>query len=150
MTKYGIKGPIFISIGTPSKLETFLELNPCVSRDSILVDGYNQSLYKQLGFSRFDEVGFDQAGDIDAKKLFTFFNLGIGNLWKYATRFVDMVPTEGNVDWTNLPEGGLRNGGTLVVKGDNIIYQWADTIPSDVPNIVDVVEIAKNAAQEDA
>jgi len=75
--------------------------------------------------------------------------LGIPSLFNYVTRFGDMVPIEGSVDWNNLPEGGLRNGGTLVVKGDNVIYQHSDLIPSDVPNVDAVVEIAKTATGKD-
>ncbi len=142
----GVNGPIFISIGTPAKLETFLELNSCVPRNSILVDDYEHRLYKQLEFSRFDEVNSDQVKDISGKKLLRFFDLGVGNLWNYATRALEMAPVEGNVNWGDLPEGGLRNGGTLVVKGEDVIYQWSDTIPSDVPDIGEVVDVAKNAA----
>ena len=50
-----ISGPIFISIGTPAKLQTFLQINSHVSSNDILVDDYNHKRYKQLGFSRFDE-----------------------------------------------------------------------------------------------
>ena len=143
-----IKGPLFISIGTPAKLNTFLELNPHVPRDSIFVDDYNHELYKQLGFSRFDELNKDDTNKINRTKLTSFFDLGIPSLFNYATRFWDMVPTEGSVDWNNLPEGGLRNGGTLIVKGGEVIYQHQDLIPSDVPNVADVVDIAKKAANK--
>ena len=37
----GIVGPIFVSIGSPEKLATFLSLNPTVPRDEILVDDYD-------------------------------------------------------------------------------------------------------------
>ena len=140
-------GPIFVSIGTPEKLETFLELTPTVPREDVLVDDYEHRLYKNLGFTRFDEIGANQAGGISPRKLTRFFvDLGAGGLFSYATRFLEMAPTEGDVDWRNLPEGGLRNGGTLVVKGDDIIYQWSDKIPSDVPDIEEVVNIARDAA----
>jgi len=116
------------------------------------VDDYDHKLYKALGFSRFDEtIQMDRAGELlgAAPKTLSLVNLGVNNLWKYVTRFVDMVPTEGNVDWSNLPEGGLRNGGTLVVKGENVVYQWSDTVPSDVPNVADVVQIAQKATMKD-
>ena len=74
-----VVGPIFISIGSPEKLETFLQLNPTVPRNNILVDDYDHKLYKQLGFSRFDELKKDQAGDINFKKLIP--NLGIASLF---------------------------------------------------------------------
>ena len=92
-------------------------------------------------------INKDEASEINFKKLIP--NLGIVSLFSYATRFIDMVPTEGELNWKELPEGGLRNGGTLVVKGDNVIYQWSDKVPSDVPNIADVVDVAKNAANVD-
>mmetsp|Transcript_35163 Transcript_35163/g.84861 ORF Transcript_35163/g.84861 Transcript_35163/m.84861 type:complete len:152 (-) Transcript_35163:167-622(-) len=142
-----VTGPIFVSIGTPDKLETFLELNPSVPRESILVDDYDHRLYKQLGFGRFDEANLKMAGT-DARKLFRIFDLGPGGMWSYATRFLEMAPLEGtSVDWSDLPEGGMRNGGTLVVSGEEVIYQWSDTIPSDVPNVADVVEIAMKATE---
>ena len=113
------------------------------------MDDYNHELYKQLGFSRFDELSKNEATKINATKLISFSGLGIPSLFNYATRFGDMVPIEGSVDWNNLPESGLRNGGTVVVKGDDVIYQYSDLIPSDVPNVADVVEIAKTAASKD-
>ena len=135
---------MFVSIGTPEKLQTFLELNPHVPQNSILVDDYEHKLYKRLGYTRFDEV--DDVSKIKPIKLFGLFDLGVGGLWNYATRFLEMAPVEGGVDWTELPEGGMRNGGTLVVTGDEVVYQWADTIPSDVPDVEEVLQIAKTAA----
>jgi len=143
----GVEGPIFVSIGTAEKLRTFLDLNPRVSKDQILVDDYNHKLYKELGFSRFDQVDLKDIRKLDAKKLFRFFQLGFGNMWNYATKALEMAPVEGGVNWLDLPEGGLRNGGTLVVKGNDVIFQWSDTIPSDVPNVLDVLEIAKNSVR---
>ena len=144
-------GPFFVSIGTPDKLRKFLKLNPAVPRDSILVDDYDHGLYRRLGFTRFDEAGpgGEGGGDgsgIDVGKLLRFVDLGSGGLWNYATRFLEMVPTSGRVDWMDLPEGGLRNGGTLVVRGDNIVCQWSDRIPGDVPDVANVMRIAREAA----
>lgn len=111
------------------------------------MDDYDHVLYKKLGFSRFDEVNSEQRKQIDAMKLLRFLDLGLSNLWNYVTKALEMAPVEGNVDWLDLPEGGLRNGGTVVVKGDDVIYYWSDTIPSDVPNVKDVLEIARDAAR---
>jgi len=141
-----ISGPIFISIGTAEKLQTFLELNPSVPKEAILVDDYSHKLYKDLGFSRFDQISSDKINDLEIGKLFQLFQLGVGNLFNYATQALTMAPTEGNVNWLDLPEGGLRNGGTLVVNGEDVIYQWCDAIPSDVPKVEDVVKIALDAA----
>lgn len=124
-----------------------MELNPYVPRDMILVDDFDHALYKALGFSRFDEATLEQLKEIDTTKLLSLQTLGIGSLWNYATKALQMAPVEeGGVNWLDLPEGGLRNGGTLVVKGNDVIYQWSDTIPSDVPKVEDVVRIARDAA----
>jgi hypothetical protein len=44
-----------------------------------------------------------------------------------------------------VPEGVLRLGGTFVVKGDKVLYQWNDRLPGDHPDIQEVLEIAKSA-----
>ena len=57
-----------------------------------------------------------------------------------------LAPLEGDLDWKDLPEGGLRNGGTLVVGGgmeQRILYRWNDKIPGDVPSPSDVYQIAE-------
>lgn len=144
-----IQWPIFVSIGTPEKLDDFLGMNPCVPRGGILVDDYNHMLYKELGFGRFDEIAdFGWLDVAKAGKLLRFTDLGAGNLLKYTTKGLSLAPVKGRVDWRNLPEGGLRNGGTLIVKGDDVVYQWIDKIPSDVPNVNDVLDRARKAAME--
>jgi len=121
-------------------------MNPCVPRGEILVDDYDHVLYKKLGFSRFDEADLGWSDALKTTKLLRFLDLGAGSLWNYATKGLEMAPVEGRVDWLNLPEGGLRNGGTLIVSTDDIVYHWSDKIPSDVPNVNDVLNRARDAA----
>ena len=45
----GVKGPIFISIGYPDKLEAFLEANPKIPRDQIFVDQPTYDAYNTMG-----------------------------------------------------------------------------------------------------
>lgn len=47
-----------------------------------------------------------------------------------------------------VPEGVLRTGGTFVIQGQNVLYQWTDTVPGNHPVIEEVVQIAKDAAQK--
>ena len=47
----------------------------------------------------------------------------------------------------DVPEGVLYTGGTFVVQGDNVVYQWTDTIPGNHPVIEDVVKSATEAAK---
>jgi hypothetical protein len=46
-----------------------------------------------------------------------------------------------------VPEGVLWTGGTFVIRDNSVLYQWTDTVPGNHPIIEDIVEIAKNAAQ---
>jgi len=143
-----------VSIGTPEKLSRFLEMNPHVPRDSILVDDYDHSVYRDtLGFTRFDDFGREKWADLTpssavrlVRNLLRFTTtLGPEGVWSYATEGLSLAPTEGRIDWRSLPEGGLRNGGTLVVTGDDVVYRWDDRIPGDVPDVADVLEKAKAA-----
>jgi len=121
-------------------------MNPCVPREGILVDDYDHVLYKKLGFSRFDEADLGWSDTLKTSKLLRFLDLGAGNLWNYANMGLELAPLDGRVDWLNLPEGGIRNGGTLVVSNTDIVYQWSDKIPSDVPNVNHVLNRARKAA----
>lgn len=124
-----------------------MEKNPNIPKESILVDDYEHLLYKNLGFDRFDENLGQKISKVDKVKLLGFFqHLKLGRLWQYAFNFLDLAPVEDAVNWLDLPEGGLRNGGTLIVKGEGIIYQWSDSIPSDVPDVDDVIRIARGKA----
>ena len=113
------------------------------------MDDYDHELYKKNGFGRFDQVENDKLKEIDPTNLLKFFSLGPRSLWNYATQALSMAPLEGSVDWTNLPEGGLRNGGTLVVKGEEVIFHWKDTIPSDFPSVQTVLDTAVEASEVD-
>mmetsp|Transcript_5644 Transcript_5644/g.12303 ORF Transcript_5644/g.12303 Transcript_5644/m.12303 type:complete len:147 (+) Transcript_5644:559-999(+) len=65
-------------------------------------------------------------------------------LVSYLKNIPNLAPIEKGttLDWTNLPEGGMRNGGTIVIGSSNnngdgnpnsILYRWNDKIPGDVP-----------------
>lgn len=45
----GVKGPFFISIGYPDKLETFLQSNPKIPRDQMFVDQPTYDAYNTMG-----------------------------------------------------------------------------------------------------
>ena len=45
------------------------------------------------------------------------------------------------------PEGVAWTGGTFVIQGDEVLYQWTDTVPGNHPIVEDVVKIAKDAAK---
>lgn len=60
---------------------------------------------------------------------------------------MEMAPVKINVNSLELPKGDLCNGGTLIVKEDNVIYHGSNKIHSDVPKVKDVRDIARDAAR---
>lgn len=64
---------------------------------------------------------------------------GLRAWWKYITNVMELVPVEeGSKDF---PEGVKRLGGTFVIEGDEIIYQWYDRVPSDTPDLEEVMGV---------
>lgn len=45
-----------------------------------------------------------------------------------------------------VPEGVLWTGGTFVVQGNEVIYQWTDTVPGNHPVVEDVLTAARDAS----
>jgi hypothetical protein len=138
-----IVGPIFISIGDTEKLNVFLDKNPYVPRDMAFVDDDMKgfSAYKKAGFGRFDEIDPAVARQVKLQapagiNWMTY----LGSVMK-----VSPVPKDQKLFGGGLPEGVLRLGGTFVVKGDEILYRWADRLPGDHPNIEEVWKIASDA-----
>lgn len=140
--------PLFVSIGTPEKLQLFLQNNPNVPSDCIFVDNYKElTTYKSIGFENFTELSKDTS-------IMNSITIRVPDLkwnmwWKYLTTVGQLAPIEKNkLSWSTatsfqLPEGGIKNGGTFVIQGDDVIYQWFDTIPGNYPNPSDVVAFCK-------
>lgn len=136
-----MKGPIFISIGDQEKLETFLKQNPNISKDQMLVDGYNFDAYKAVGFKSFLETDKEAVKDVKMSAP----QLSFKQWMSYAGNVGKVSPIPKDMKFGEVPEGVLRLGGTFVVSGDDVVYQWSDRIPGDHPDIDEVVSIAESA-----
>lgn len=130
-----VAGPIFVSIGDEEKLRIFLEQNPNVPRDQMFVDDYSFGAYKSVGFKSFTQVDKEvikdvkmTAPDLSWKQWMGYF----GNVGKIS-------PIPKDMKFGQVPEGVLRLGGTFVVDGDKILYQWNDRVPGDHPDIAEVL-----------
>ncbi len=73
---------------------------------------------------------------------------GFGGWWKYLSDTVDLAPIEKGVKVSGVPEGVLQLGGTFVVKGDDVVYQWSDTVPGDTPDFTEVLKILQNTVSK--
>jgi hypothetical protein len=140
----GIGGPIFVSIGDANKLNTFLDANPWMPKSQMFVDDYSFDAYKAAGFSRFDQV--DKESDAVKNFKMTAPELGFKEWMNYFGVVSKVSPLPKDMKFGQVPEGVLWTGGTFVVQGDDVVYQWTDTIPGNHPVIEEVVSIAKDAA----
>lgn len=134
-----------MSIGDAKKLNTFLDANPWMKKDQMFVDDYNFDAYRRAGFGRFDEV--DKESDAVKNFKMTAPELGFGEWMKYFSVVNKVSPIPKEMTFGQFPEGVLWTGGTFVVKGEDVVYQWTDTIPGNHPVVEEVIDIAKDAAR---
>ena len=123
-------GPFFISIGDREKLVKFLELNPKIPRDKAFVDDYK--------FKAYNTMGLKSISDMNKEELMKGFKQrtaklgGFRGWWQYISNAAALSPIDKSK--SGIPEGVLRLGGTFVVSGDDIVYQWNDKVPGDHPD----------------
>ena len=62
---------------------------------------------------------------------------GLRAWWKYMTNVMELSPIEeGSKEF---PEGVKKLGGTFVIDGDEVVYQWNDRVPGDTPDLEEVM-----------
>jgi hypothetical protein len=130
-----VAGPIFVSIGDEEKLRIFLEQNPNVPRDQMFVDDYSFGAYKSVGFKSFTQVDKEVIKDVKM----TAPELSWKQWMGYFGNVGKISPIPKDMKFGQVPEGVLRLGGTFVVDGDKILYQWNDRVPGDHPDIAEVL-----------
>lgn len=163
----GVRGPFFVSIGDPAKLEKFLEINSAfLSPDQVFVDGYDRAVYGTVGFGTFaDPVDPNKAREA-AKKLRAPDLGGLKGWLAYLGSAAELAPIppsavpvaaaaqDGRKGLSSLlpalPEGVLQLGGTLVVRGNEILYLHADAVPGDTPDVDEVLRVLQEAASANA
>jgi len=141
-------------MGDEEKLNLFLDKNPYIPRDQAFVDDMVEfGAYKAAGFGRFDDTDPDLA-KVATKNMAAPDLGGIRGWWNYFNSVMKLSPIPpkqqeegGGGSAGGMPEGVLRLGGTFVVSGNDIVYQWNDRIPGDHPNIEEVFQIAQTVAE---
>jgi hypothetical protein len=104
----------------------------------MFVDGYDFKVYNKMGFKSFT----DQDTELLKEFKLVVPKLSFRQWFNYAMSFGKVSPIPKDVSFGKVPEGVLRLGGTFVVNGDDIVYQWSDKIPGDHPDIQEVVSVA--------
>lgn len=142
MVSLGAKGPFFVSIGDAAKLRKFLEINPSVPKDQAFVDDYNLQAYTKAGFGKL-ELGTKLPNDVSVQAPSGF---GWKGWWTYLKNVVSVSPAPSKtVTSQQVLESVSRLGGTFIVNGDEVVYQWKDRIPGDTPDLDQVLDAVKNA-----
>mmetsp|Transcript_28791 Transcript_28791/g.81217 ORF Transcript_28791/g.81217 Transcript_28791/m.81217 type:complete len:169 (-) Transcript_28791:183-689(-) len=144
-----VAGPIFISIGDVEKLEAFLEKNPKIPRESVLVDDYEFGAYQAAGFSRFDKQN-SQTMMAASKRISLPPFEGWKDWWTYLTTAGKIMPIPKDATFGYYPVGIVQLGGTFVINGNDIVYRWSEKLPSDHPEIEEVWSIAKEESEKTA
>jgi len=144
-----VAGPIFISIGDVEKLEAFLEKNPKIPRESVLVDDYEFGAYQAAGFSRFDEQD-SETTKAASKRLSAPPLEGWKDWWTYISTAAKVSPIPKDAKFGDFPVGVLQLGGTFVINGNDIVYRWSDKLPGDHPDAEEVWSIAKEESEKKA
>mmetsp|Transcript_125963 Transcript_125963/g.268751 ORF Transcript_125963/g.268751 Transcript_125963/m.268751 type:complete len:134 (+) Transcript_125963:1090-1491(+) len=128
MSDAGVAGPWFVSVGGPTQLTRFLELNPTVSRDRTFVDpSKDVAGYKSLGlrpdFSGGEGVRIGPPEGIDWLSY-------LGNVTAVSPQI------ENNQDLGKV----TQQGGTFILEGeDKVLFASADRLPGDEPRVNDVL-----------
>lgn len=104
----------------------------------MFVDDYSFDAYKKVGFRNITDQDKKVLKDVKM----TPPKLSFQQWMSYASTVGKVSPIPKDLKFGQVPEGVLRLGGTFVVSGDDVLYQWSDKIPGDHPNIQDVLSIA--------
>jgi hypothetical protein len=105
----------------------------------MFVDGYERNAYREIGFGKFTDSITD---DLKKIKLAAPELGGFGGWWRYLTNVAKLSPVE-EVGKGGFPEGVAQLGGTFVVDGDEVVYEWRDRVPGDHPDLEQVVAIVE-------
>lgn len=126
IARSGAVGPLFVSVGDCGKLQTFLQLNRNIPRKQAFVDDSSLlQAYESIGLGSM-EFGKSVDSDVAAPKLG-----GVRGWWKYMRSVEELTPVE--VGSRKFAEGVKQLGGTFIIDGDEVIYEWNDRFPGDTP-----------------
>lgn len=131
-----VSGPYFISIGDAEKLGVFLDSNPNIPREIVFVDSYDRSAYSSMGLGLITDADKE---DVKKIKLTAPEMGGFGGWWKYLRNAATLAPIEKDkTKFGSIPTGVLQLGGTYLINGDDIVYEYKDVVPGDTPKLEDL------------
>lgn len=132
----GYKGPFFVSIGKDVEgLQTFLDKNPNIPRESIFLDEDNFGGYKKMGLGK---MSFTDANKVrEAAKSIKKPEV---NFFDYLSIAGKVTPIPKDLKFGQIPEGVTYLGATFVVSSDKFVYVYEDGLPGDHPEPASVLK----------
>mmetsp|Transcript_21622 Transcript_21622/g.31361 ORF Transcript_21622/g.31361 Transcript_21622/m.31361 type:complete len:126 (-) Transcript_21622:266-643(-) len=124
-------------------MQTFLDQNPSIPSDQMFVDDYSFAAYKAVGFKSFTDTDKEAAKQVKLSAP----NLSFKQWMSYFGNVGKLSPIPKDMKFGQVPEGVLRLGGTFVINGDKVLYQWSDRVPGDHPDIQEVLKIAASGGK---
>lgn len=106
----------------------------------MFVDDYSFGAYKNVGFKSFLDTDKEEAKKVKMSAP----DLTFKQWMSYFGSASKVTPIPEDMKFGQVPEGVLRLGGTFVVDGDEVVFQWSDRVPGDHPDLEEVVGIAEN------
>lgn len=136
MSDAGVAGPLFISVGRPDQLATFLELNPELgSAKALIDDSPDFAGYKAAGFTNLlGDQELEEPPDFKPPK-----EMSLGKWWTYLRNVMALSPVPKEAKLGEVPAGVRVLGGTYAIDGDEVRFSWADAVPGATPEIDEVL-----------
>lgn len=136
MADAGVAGPLFISVGKPTQLTKFLELNPELSSAKALIDdSADFNGYKAAGFNfLMGDKKLESPPDFKPPK-----QMGPQRWWTYLRNVMDLSPVPDQMKFGDVPQGVRVLGGTYALDGNEVKFSWMDDVPGATPEIDDVL-----------
>lgn len=97
----------------------------------MFVDGYDFGAYSAAGMGKMDTMPKDVK--LTAPELG-----GFGEWWKYLSNTVTLSPIPADKP-TEFPEGVKVLGGTFVIDGEQVVFEYKDPVPGMTPDLDEVM-----------
>mmetsp|Transcript_123423 Transcript_123423/g.360409 ORF Transcript_123423/g.360409 Transcript_123423/m.360409 type:complete len:162 (-) Transcript_123423:180-665(-) len=137
MRALGLAGPLMVSTGTPEQLATFLKANPVVPPECAFVDSSpDYDAYSNVGFGKL-EFG-KPVPDAEGLSLGPPDLGGFGGWMDYFGNVAAVSPKP--KEEGQFPEGVKLLGGTVALRGQEVVFASADRVPGDYPAPAAVLE----------
>ena len=139
MSRAGIAGPLFISVGRPEQLAKFLEINPELSGAAALIDDSPDfAAYRAAGFNYLmGDKPLDQPPDFKPPKA-----MGLRKWGAYLNNVMELSPIpkdKSQMKFGDVPPGVKVLGGTYALDGEAVAFSHHDVVPGATPDIEEVL-----------